>query len=227
MNREESKMTDSDPSEHFDQISEKDSKSIFKPKIVSLVLTQSEDKGPNIMTAAWWMFAGYNPFRYLLAVSHKTYTHEIIEENPEFVLAAPTTDMMDAFTLSGKVSKRELDKIEHLDIKTVPGSEVDVPLLKEAVGNVECTVIDSFEFKNCTYYFGGVEKAHVAPGMLDGRILSADANPLAYMGSDWGSEETKTKYRYYVDFDTDDIRAYPGDEVIESLPDDLRTKFNK
>jgi len=66
-----------------------DSKELFKPKVVSLVVSNSEDKGPNVMTAAWFMLAGYNPFRYRLAVDQYTYSHEIIEEGEEFVLAAP------------------------------------------------------------------------------------------------------------------------------------------
>jgi flavin reductase (DIM6/NTAB) family NADH-FMN oxidoreductase RutF len=215
-------MSSDDPTAVFDEVSEKDSTAMFKPKVVALVVTDSDEKGPNIMTASWWMLAGYNPFRYLLAVSHKTYTYEIIEENREFVLAAPSVDMVDALTLSGKVSGRDLDKIEHLGLETIPGKDVDVPLLKDAVGNIECTVMDSFEFENCTYYFGNVENAYVTKGGLDGRILSADADVLGYMGSDWGEEATDTKFRYYADIEAENIKRFPGDEVIESLPEELR-----
>ena len=215
-------MTSQDPTELFDEISEYDSKALFKPKVVSLVVSNSDSAGPNLMTASWWMLAGYNPFRYLLAVSHKTLTYEIIEESQEFVLAAPSQDLVDALTLSGMVSGRDIDKIDHLDVETVPGQDVDVPLLANATGNIECSVMDSFEFMNCTYYFGEVENAYVTPGGLDGRILSPDADVLAYMGSDWGEEETKTKYRYYADIDADSIKRFPGDEVLETLPEDIQ-----
>lgn len=208
----------------FEEVSEYDSTSMFKPKVVALVVSNSEEHGPNLMTASWWMLAGYNPYRILLAVSHKTYTHEIIEENPEFVLAAPSIEMVDALTLAGKVSGRELDKIEHLGLKTVPGKNVDVPLLADAVGNVELSVMDSFEFENCTYYFGSVESAWITTDGLDGRILSADADVLAYMGSDWGEDDTDTKYRYYADINDEDIDRFPGDEVIDSLPEELQEK---
>ena len=215
-----------DPTAVFDEVSEKDSTAVFKPKVVALVVTDSDEHGPNVMTASWWMLAGYNPFRFLLAVSHKTYTYEIIEENPEFVLAAPSTDMVDALTLAGKVSGRDLDKIDHLGLETVPGADVDVPLLRDAVGNVECSVMDSFEFENCTYYFGSVENAYVTPDGLDGRVLDpAVANVLAYMGSDWGEDDTDTKYRYYADLVPEAIERFPGDDVVESLPPDLREQF--
>lgn len=210
-----------DPVDRFEKISQHDSKSLFKPKVVSLVVSDSPETGPNVMTASWWMLAGYDPLRYQLAVSHKTHTHEVIENNPEFVLAAPSTDMIDALAVSGQVSGRDVDKIDHLDLETVPGKDVDVPLLADAVGNIECSVLDSFEFENCTYYFAEVENAYVKKGGLDGRVLSlSDADVLAYMGSDWADGDEGTKSRYYADLSAENLKRYPGDDVAEALPDD-------
>jgi len=204
---------------HFEEISEHDSKSLFKPKVVSLVVSNSPETGPNLMTASWWMLAGYDPLRYQLAVGHHTHTHDVIENNPEFVLAAPSTEMIDALTLAGSVSGRDVDKIEHLGLETIPGQGVDVPLLADAVGNIECSVMDSFEFENCTYYFGEVEHAYVTKGGLDGRVLSLDdADVLAYMGSDWGDDPDE-KDRFYADLSTDVIERFPGEAAKETLPD--------
>ncbi|MEF8780912.1 MAG: flavin reductase family protein [Haloferacaceae archaeon] len=216
-------MSQSSPADRFDEISGIDSKALLKPKPIALVVTQSETEGPNLMTAAWWMVAGYNPFRYLLGVSGKTYTYDIIEENPEFVLSVPTTEMIDATVLSGMVSGRELDKIEHLGLETIPGEAVDVPLLADAVGNIECSVLDSFEFEGITYYFGSVEKAWVTEGGMDGRLLSLEEDVLAYMGSDWVGDDD-TKHRFYADLGPENLASFPGDEVLESLPEELREK---
>lgn len=218
-------MTETEPSDVFEEVGEKSSSAPFRPKVVALVLSNSEHGGPNLMTASWWMVAGYNPYRVMLAVSHKTYTHELIEENPEFVLAAPSIDMVDALTLSGKVSGRDLDKIEHLGMETLPGEAVDVPLLKNAVANIEARVLDSFDFESTTYYIASVENAFVQPDALDGRLLSLDTDILAYIGSDWGEEETMTKYRYYADLGPENLEAYPGDEVVETLPEELQEAF--
>ncbi|MEF8825893.1 MAG: flavin reductase family protein [Halapricum sp.] len=209
-----------DPVDRFEKISQHDSKSLFKPKVVSLVVSDSPETGPNVMTASWWMLAGYDPLRYQLAVSHKTHTHEVIENNPEFVLAAPSTDMIDALAVSGQVSGRDVDKIDHLDLETVPGKDVDVPLLADAVGNIECSVMDSFEFENCTYYFAEVENAYVKKGGLDGRVLSlSDADVLAYMGSDWADGDEETKSRYYADLSDENLERFPGSAVTEAMPD--------
>lgn len=216
---------ESDPitaSDTFDQVTARDSSSVFKPSMVSLVVTQSDQGGTNVMTAGWWMTAGYNPFRYMLGVGHHTYTYELLQDNPEFVLAAPTTDMVDALTLCGAVSGRDIDKISHLDLETRPATELQVPLLADAAGNVECTVLDSFTFGNCTYYLGGVEAAHIRRDGLDGRIIKPELNPLAYLGSDWKNPDDKEKHRYYLEFDADNVSAYPGEDILETIPDEQR-----
>ena len=182
----------------FERIGEMDSKSLLKPHVPLLVVTESETTGPNVMTAAWWMLAGYDPFRYLLSVDHGTDTYEILEEHPEFVMGVPTVEQLDAVTRCGTTSGREVDKVETLDLDLVEAAEVDVPLLADALGNVECRVEESFEFGNITYYFGEVAAAHVGRGGLDGRILSPAAGPLAYMGSD--RDEDGAKYRYYLEY---------------------------
>jgi len=218
-------MSQLDAEAAFEEVSEHESKAMFKPKVVSLVVSNAPDATPNVMTASWYMLAGYRPFRYLLAVSHKTHTYELIEENPEFVLSAPSTDMIDALTLAGSVSGRDVDKIDHLGLETVPGQAVDVPLLADAVGNVECSVMDSFEFEGTTYYFGNVERAWIAEDGLDGRILSPDADVLAYMGSDWpegDGDEADAKDRYYADLDDEVMESYPGGDVFETLPEELQ-----
>lgn len=204
-----------DPRAEFDQVSTHDSNSLLSPDMVTLVVTNTADRGPNVMTAAWWMLAGYDPFRYLLSVDQKTFTYELIEENPEFVMAVPTTDMIDAVTLCGLVSGRDVDKLDRLDLSTVSGLAVNVPLLADAVGNIECRVTESFEFEGNSYYFASVEEAHVQPDGLDGRILSLTTDPLAYMGSDYIDGEAEEKARFYVDLDGCELRRFPDSEVLE------------
>lgn len=211
-----------EPAQRFQEVSEHDSKSLFKPSVAALVVSNSETEGPNVMTASWWMLGGYAPFRYVLAVGEHEYTYEIIEESQEFVLAAPSAGMSEAFSLCGNVSGREVDKISHLGLETIHGKEIDVPLLADAVGNVECRVLESFSFEGCTYYIAGVEAAHVQEGMLNGRILSADADPLAFMGSDWENEDDEYKHRYYVEFEDEDVAKFSDGDVLEGLPDDQR-----
>lgn len=202
----------------FESISPMDSKSLMRPNVLLLAVSNHPKTGPNIMTAGWWTIAGYDPLRYLLTVEEKTFTYELVERNPEFVLSVPTMDMVDAVALAGSVSGRDVDKIDHLDLDTVPGTEVDVPLLADALGNVECDVVKSFSFDGRTYYFGEAVAAHAKPGVRDGRLLDPQSRILANMGSDWKHEDDVHKHRYYLEFDRDDVSSYPTAEVIETLP---------
>lgn len=211
--------------ERFEEVGAYDAPAMLKPSVPVLVVSAAEDAGPNIMTASWWMLAGYDPFRFLLGVSQKCYTHDLIEANPEFVMAVPTSEMIDAVTLAGMVSGRDLDKIDHLDLATLPAKEIDVPLLAAAAGNIELSVMESFDFEGMTYYFGGIEAAHVVTDGMEGRLRSMDTDVLAYMGSDWVGEEDGTKHRFFADLDAGALRSFPGDEVVESLPPALREEF--
>lgn len=168
--------------EQFERIPLKDGKSVFRPKVPALVVSQSSEKGPNLMTAIWWTVSGFRPYKMLLAVAHETYTYEIIQENKEFVMAAPTSDMMDAVVLCGYRSGREMDKIRELDLELLPGDKVDVPLLAAASGNVECKIKDGFEYDGHTYYFAEVVRAYVKPGWFEDGVYTAGADPLLYLG---------------------------------------------
>lgn len=205
----------------FETVTERDSASLLKPHLPLLVLTETPDRGPNVMTAAWWMLAGYDPFRYLLSVDHKTFTYELIEEHPEFVLAIPTTDLIDAVALCGLTSGREVDKVERLDLDLVPAQAVEVPLLLNALGNIECRVDASFEYGNHSYYFGEVAAAHAKPNALDGRILDMDAlssEILAYLGSDYVQPDDDSKSRFYVDMAGGSLETFPDEVVLGDLP---------
>lgn len=206
-----------DGTDRFEAISAMDSKSLLKPHVPLLIVTDSEATGTNVMTAAWWMLAGYEPFRYLLSVDHEAFTYEVIEANPAFVMAVPTTDMVDAVALCGSTSGRDVDKIEALGLDVVPATALDVPLLAAALGNVECRVVDAFETEHNTYYFGEVATAHARPNALDGRILDPSARPLAYMGSDWG-EGGETKYRFSLRYERE-LERFPDGEVLADRPD--------
>ncbi|MEF8831482.1 MAG: flavin reductase family protein [Halobacteriales archaeon] len=220
-------MSQTDPTGVFEEVSEMDSSSIPRPMVPMIVVSDSPEHDPNVMAASWWMVAGYRPFRFLLAVDQYTHTHEIIETNPEFVLAVPTTEMVDVLTVAGKLSGADVDKFEELGLETVPGQGVDVPLLADAAGNIECSVMESFAFEGTTYYFGSVEHAYVVPGGMDGRIVSPAADVLANLGSDWADEDDDLKTRYYVDVSEDDVASVSGEQILQGLSATLQEKLRE
>lgn len=174
--------TNPEAEEHFERIPLADGKSLFRPKVPALIVSNSESKGPNILTAMWWTAAGYRPYKMVVAIAHSTYTYEIMEENQEFVMAAPTRDMMDAIVLCGRRSGREVDKIDRLGLQTLPADKIEVPLLKEAAGNIECKVEDAFEHDGHTYYFAEVVRSYVKPGWFKNGVYSTEGDPMAYLG---------------------------------------------
>lgn len=168
--------------EHFERIPLADGKSLFRPKVPALVVSNSDSTGPNILTAMWWTAAGYRPYKMIVAIAHSTYTYEIIEKNQEFVMAAPTRDMMDSIVLCGRRSGRDIDKIDRLNIDLLPADKIDVPLIQQAAGNIECKIKDSFEHDDHTYYFADVVRSYVKPGWFENGVYSPQGDPMAYLG---------------------------------------------
>lgn len=207
-------VSTSDAADCFEQLDETDSKRLLKPHVPLLVVTHGTTKGTNVMTAAGWMHAGYEPFRYLIAVDQTTLTYDVLAENPEFVMGIPTVDLINAVTLCGTKSGREVDKVEQLGLDLLPGTEIDVPLLADALGNIECRVDESFESGDVTYYFGDVEAVHVRPDAMNGRILSPSVGPLAYMGSD--TDEDGEKHWCYLEY-TDEPERVPDAAVEKAI----------
>lgn len=178
-----SSTSDAEQLGEIEEIEVRNGKSLFRPKVPALIVSKSETKGPNALTAMWWTAAGYRPYKMVVAIAHSTYTYEIMEENREFVMAAPTRDMMDAVVLCGRKSGRDVDKLSELSYTLLPSQEIDVPLIADAAGNLECVVDDWFEYEGHTYYFAKVKRAYVKTGWwAPNGNYSANGDPLAYLG---------------------------------------------
>jgi len=57
----------------------------------------------------------------------------------------------------GTVSGRELNKVEAFDIKIEVGKALDLPLIPQALANLECKVIEEVEVGEVIFYIGEVK----------------------------------------------------------------------
>jgi flavin reductase (DIM6/NTAB) family NADH-FMN oxidoreductase RutF len=219
-------MEESDTSDVFESATPLDGKALLHPSVLLLIISSSEKHGVNMMTAGWWTAVGYNPLRFLLVVEKKTHTYDVIRENKEFVMAVPSVELVEAVILSGMVSGAELDKIKHLGLKLLDAEVVDVPLLQQAVGNIECSVLQTFEVEDADYHVGTVEAAHIRPGALEGRIVTPESRILANLGSDWKNPGDRMKHRYYLNLAGSMYDSYGGEAVLDDLPTELQEKYD-
>lgn len=133
------------------------------PEWIDLVVSRASDGQVNAMPVGWSMIASGSPHLYAVAIHTRHYTAELIEASGEFVVAAPSAAMADATHYCGTHSGRAGDKIGPSGLELVPATELETPLLKGAVYNLECVLHSQVPSGDHVIFVGEVVAAHVDP----------------------------------------------------------------
>lgn len=172
----------------------------FALRVPALLVTKSKDGELNFLTAMWFTPIGFEPSRMIVAVSKSTLTHERLMETGEFVMSAPSRDMMDIVVMAGRVSGREANKWEATGLTPVKPRHISVPLIAEAIGNVEYRVQKVMPFDDATDLFvGEALVAYMRKGCMEGELYKDDSDPLLYLGTKYDSNG-KSLGKHYAEF---------------------------
>jgi len=125
---------------------------LLYPLRTFLIVSGKEEA--NVMTADWLTVISHRPFIVGVAISPKRYTHKLIKECNEFVIAVPTLEMLDAVWIAG--TKSGVDKIRKMKITFIDSRTIETKSIKEAVANLECKVIDEKDYGDHTFFVGEV-----------------------------------------------------------------------
>lgn len=170
----------------------------FSIRIPSLVVTRGKNDRLNFLTAMWFTPTGAEPSRMIVAIQKKTLTYDYLMERGEFVMSAPTDKMMDVVVFAGYISGHDVDKWQAAKLTAVQPSKVTVPLIGEAIGNVEYKVANQIPFDDTMDLFvGEVLATHIRKGVMEGELYREDSNPLLYMGTKFDGQG-KSMGKYYA-----------------------------
>ena len=139
------------------------------PELITLLVTTDEEGCPNIMPVSWFMSCSDTPPMVAVAINIRRYTHHLIAEGGQFVLAFPAPGMGPDIWYSGTHSGREGEKFANLDFELRAAAEVNVPLVVGAVANLECRLVKRMLTGDHTIFVGEIVAAHTddeAPGLL-------------------------------------------------------------
>jgi flavin reductase (DIM6/NTAB) family NADH-FMN oxidoreductase RutF len=139
------------------------------PEQIVLVVCKGHEGPANVITIGWFMPASADPPMVAVAVGKTRYSHRLIEEGREFVVAFPPQELHDAMLLCGTRSGRDVDKIEAAGLRTAPAKRVGIPLLSDCAGNLECRLAHAYDAGDHTIFVGEILAAHTNPDA--GRIL--------------------------------------------------------
>jgi flavin reductase (DIM6/NTAB) family NADH-FMN oxidoreductase RutF len=169
----------------------------FSIRVPALVVTRGKNDRLNFLTAMWFTPTGAEPSRMVVAIQKRTLTYDFLIERGEFVLSAPTDKMMEIVVFGGYVSGRDVDKWQAAGLTAVRPSKISVPLIGEAIGNVEYKVARQIPFDDeMDLFVGEVLATHIRKGAMENELYRADANPLLYMGTQY--VEGKPQGKYYA-----------------------------
>jgi flavin reductase (DIM6/NTAB) family NADH-FMN oxidoreductase RutF len=156
----------------------------FSVRIPSLVVSRGAKDRLNFLTAMWFSPMGTEPSRMVVSILKRTLTYKLILERGEFVMSAPTDKMMDVVVFAGYISGNDVDKWKATGLTPVKPSKGSVPLIGEAIGNVEYRLVQVIPFgEELDLFVGEVLATHMRKGCTEGELFREDSDPLLYMGT--------------------------------------------
>ncbi|MGE3779663.1 MAG: flavin reductase family protein, partial [Pirellulaceae bacterium] len=140
-----------------------------------------------------------DPSSFLVAIEHRTQTREFIDETGEFVIAAPEESMLETVLYASTVSGKDEDKWKATGLTALRPIHVQVPLVAEALANVELRVSRVIPYDDaCSLYIGEVLACHVRKDSFQGGIYVPGAKPLLWLGKMSGLPRGKRDVARYA-----------------------------
>ena len=130
----------------------------------------SRDKGragskrPVRKTAPSWIRYKSDEVELLISkLSKEGYTHKLIHQSKEFVIAVPNKKLQKAVEFFGSTSGNKVDKFKETKIKTLKSRYLKSPLIKDATINLECKLKKEIDLGDHTMFIGEIIAAYTNP----------------------------------------------------------------
>jgi len=138
------------------------SRSVHQPAKVALAVTQKPDGGYNLITLEWFMRTSISPVMFAISIGHSRYSKTCLESTRYFNLAFPTIEQQELVKLCGSSSGADIDKFAIGRVECFPGRLHKIPILREAMANLECEIVTQVKSGDHTIYVGEVHYTWIA-----------------------------------------------------------------
>ena len=164
------------------------SKDTWKPgnmlyPVPAVMVSVSDNKGhDNIITIAWAGTINSDPAMVSISVRKSRYSHQLLSENPEFVINLVTKDLTFAMDYCGVKSGRDVDKFKQMNLTKQKAKTVSVPIIEESPVNIECKVEKVIELGSHDMFLARVTAVDIDNKYMDesGKFDLNAANLVAY-----------------------------------------------
>ncbi len=129
---------------------------MLNPRLAVLVTCCAPDGTPNVLTVAWHTPLSHYPPMVGIAIAPTRYSHPLIAGEGTFVLNIVGQSLLAAVKICGTYSGLNDNKFEIGDLHTRPAELIRPPVLADALGVLECKVVEAVETGDHTFFVGQV-----------------------------------------------------------------------
>ena len=132
---------------------------LFYPRQTCFLAASYEDK-PNVTVIDWLMPVSLKPPMVALALNNNSQSLELLSRSKEFTISIMPEKTKETAALVGATTGRLIDKVEEYKIALVKSRRVEAPILKDALGSVECIAIQIMTTGDHSIVVGEVVETH-------------------------------------------------------------------
>lgn len=114
----------------------------------------------NIFTLAWHTPLSFEPRLYGICVGKERFSLELIRKSHCFVINFMPYDLKDKVLQCGRVSGKHSDKFKDNGFEKEEADTIDCPIIKEAIGHLECELINEIDIGDHVFLVGKVLRSH-------------------------------------------------------------------
>ncbi len=145
----------------MEEVSIKETFDKFKPESCVFVISVDKNGKPNGMIAGWNMKCSSEPPLFAVALSKKGYTHKLIRQSREFVIAVPNKELEKEIEFFGSTHGDEVDKFKETKIEIEKAKFIKSPLIKQATINFECKLEKEVDSGDHIIFIGRILTTYV------------------------------------------------------------------
>jgi len=115
----------------------------------------------NIITIAWHMNTSSSPQLYAISVGKTRYSYKLISSSRVFAVNFMPYDLKEKTIKCGRVSGEHIDKFREAGLTKIEADKIDCLLIGEALGYLECEVINEIEAGDHVIFIGHVLRSEL------------------------------------------------------------------
>lgn len=131
------------------------------PKQVILPITKNTAGRVNRMAIGQDCICSDEPPMFLIGIDDNAYTFELIRESKEFVIAYPSSSIAKETLYIDTTHGHNEDKATKSGLNFAPATQINVPLLADAVANFECRFVTEYRPGSCPLIVDEIVPSHV------------------------------------------------------------------